>query len=819
MSSAEQLVASVAPAAGCAHCGLTTPAAALCDEAGHRFCCSGCRAVFAVIHELGLAHYYEIRDSHTAAVTTLEAGPSQSYAEFDDPTFLARSARAIPGGGLATTFFVEGLHCAACVWLLEKLPQLTAGAIELRVDLPRSRATVRWDPTRVALSQIARRMASLGYRPHPCRGLAKDAVRRREDRALIMRIGVAGAVAGNVMAIAFALYAGMLNGLEPEFAQLFRWASLVVTVPSFLYGGGVFFRGAWAAWRTRTLHMDLPIAIGLTAGFAHGAVNTIRGAGDVYFDSVATLIFLLLVGRHLQRRQQRAAADAAELLAALAPTSARLVEDGIVREVPLETLLPKMLVEVRPGDTVPADGTVVEGRSQVDLALLTGESAPVQVEVGDAVHAGTVNLAARLVVRIEKTGEETRVGRLLQLVEEHAARPAPIVQLADRISGGFVAMVLLLAATTFLLWWRSSTEAALDHAVALLIVTCPCALGLATPLAVSAAIGQAARRGILIKGADVVEKLTKPARLFIDKTGTLSQGRMALLVWEGSADAAAIFAALEAHSPHPIARAVRDRWDASPPLGPTDLHEIQGGGVAGTIGRHRALAGSPSFVAQRLGGSIEPFAARAEALAMTGLSPVIVAIDGAAVAIAGFGDPLRADALAALTRIRRVGLTPEILSGDHPRVVDAVAEQLRPVVGQAHGGLTPEEKLRTIVAARERGSVVMVGDGINDAAALAAATVGIAVHGGAEAALAAADVSMARPGVSTLAELIEGSHRTMRVVRRNLVFSLGYNLVGVTLAMTGLLNPLIAAVMMPLSSLTVIVSSYRARTFWSREDA
>jgi Cu2+-exporting ATPase len=630
---------------------------------------------------------------------------------------------------------------------------------------------------------------------------------------MLARIGLAGAVAGNVMAIAFALYGGMVDGMEPQFAAFFRWASLLLTVPSLIWGGGVFFRSAWGALSVGALGMDLPISIGLLAGFLHGVVNTVRGSGEVYFDSVTALIFLLLSGRYLQRRQQRAAAAAAELAASLYPTSARLIEDGRVREVPLETLTPGALVEVRAGDLVPADGVIRAGRSTVDLSLLTGESAPQGAVAGERVHAGTLNVASRLEVSVERTGEDTRVGRLMALVEEHARRRAPIAQLADRISARFVAVVLTLAAVTFVLWARIDPSRALDHAAALLIVTCPCALGLATPLAVSAAIGQAARAGFLIKGGDVLEKLTRPGRMWLDKTGTLTEGRAALVRWAGDETVKPLVAAAEAHSSHPLARAFLQALGAPAPGARVEVAETQGGGIEGTVDGRRLVVGSADFVAGRAGEAPPALAAEVAALAAEGVTPVLVAEDGRVAAVAGFGDPLRADAGPAVARVRALGWRPGILSGDDARIARAAGARLGLDTADCRGGVTPEDKLRTVLGGAAEGPVVMVGDGVNDAAALAAATVGIAVAGGAEAALTAADVFVARPGVTRIAELLEGARRAMRVVRRNLVFSLGYNVVGVTLAMTGVLNPLVAAILMPLSSLTVIVSSYRARTF------
>jgi Cu2+-exporting ATPase len=802
-------------AESCAHCGLPVPAGLLDSGAALQFCCAGCRAVHDMLVAGGLERFYDL--SRAAGSRPAPARPrDRSYAELDDPGFQSRSCSETTGGLRHTELYLEGIHCSACLWLVERLPRLVPGVVEIRLDLPRSRASVRWDPATTTLSAIARRLDALGYPPHPCRGRGAQEARRREDRAMLVRIGIAGAVAANVMGIAFALYGGMLHGMEPEFATFFRWASLVIAVPSLIWGAGVFFLGAWVALRTRTLHMDLPISVGLLAGFVHAAVATVTGASEPYLDSLTVLIFLLLAGRHLQRRQQRSAADATELIAALAPSAARLIEDGAIREVPLEALMPGAHVEVRAGDTIPADGVVVSGRSTLDLSLLSGESRPVGASPGDAVHAGTVNLSSRLEVRIRHTGEDTRLGRLMRLVEEHARRRAPIVQLADRLSGYFVGAVLALAAVTFALWVRLDAARAVDHAVALLIVTCPCALGLATPLALSAAIGHAARSGLLIKGADVLEKLARPGRMWLDKTGTLTEGRVALVGWWGEESARPLAAAVEAHSSHPIARAlvsavaeVGIRLDAT-------ATETPGGGVEGRVGSQDVLVGSIGFVGARVGEMSPPLASRLDMLTGEGLTPVLVAIDGSVVALAAFGDPLRPEAAGVVRRLSDLGWRLGILSGDHPRVVSAAGERLGLPARDCLGGMTPEAKLDLVASQAAHGTVIMVGDGVNDTAALAAATVGVGVSGGAEAALAAADVFVTRPGVAALVELLLGAQRAMRVVKRNLVFSLLYNVIGVVLAMAGLLNPLVAALLMPASSLTVVVSSYRARTFGPR---
>jgi Cu2+-exporting ATPase len=475
-------------------------------------------------------------------------------------------------------------------------------------------------------------------------------------------------------------------------------------------------------------------------------------------------------------------------------------------------LTPGSLVEARAGDSVPADGVVIDGSSTLDRSLLTGESLPEDVAAGDPVHAGTINLSARLLIEVRSTGEDTRIGRLMRLVEEGARRRAPVVLLADRISGWFVAVVLALAALTVVIWARLDPAHAVQHAVALLIVSCPCALGLATPLAVSAAIGRAARRKILIKGGDALENLARPGRMILDKTGTLTEGRLAVIRWWGDESVQGLVAALERHSSHPVARALAEAFEAGAEI-PDEVQEIPGAGISGVIGGRRVIAASSSHASGVLGGLPEAVAAAVDGFAGDGLSPVVVAVDGEAVAVAGVGDPLRSDTADSLASIRDRGWQLEILSGDHPLVVQSVAREVGLEAEFARGGANPEEKLEVVRQAAGSGTVAMVGDGVNDAAALAAATVGIGVHGGAEAVLAAADVFLGSPGLSPVVDLLRGARRTLGVIRRNLVFSLLYNIVAVTFAITGHMSPLLAAILMPLSSMTVVLSSYRAKTF------
>lgn len=806
----------------CTHCSLSVPRGLIDHSRSEQFCCTGCAAAYAVIHGCGLEEYYRIRSATDApagrALTT-----ARGYEEFDDPTFHRLYVRDDGAGVRSVDLVLEGITCIACVWLIERLARVAPGVIDARLDLRRATVHVRWQSDLTALSQVARALHSLGYPPHPSSsaGAAGSAsartLRRDETRKALIRLAVAGACAGNVMLLALAQYAGLFDEIEAPILSLFRWTSMAIGMISLAWPGALFFRGAWAALRTRSPHIDVPIALGLGAGGLWSVVATISGQGEIYFDSLSVLVFALLVGRFLQQRQQRWAADALELLFSLTPTTARRVESESsvesVRTIPVEALSAGDVVEVLAGESFPADGRVTCGDSQIDLSILTGESRPVAVGPGDWVSAGAVNLAGPVRARVSAIGAETRIGRLMRLVEEGAARRAPIVLLADKAAGWFLRLLIVIAALTVAGWSLVSFGVAIERAAALLIVACPCALGMSTPLALTASLARAARRGLLIKGGDALQRLDRPGIIFLDKTGTLTEGSLSVVRWEGDYDARRLAAAVESGSSHPAARAiVADQALAGDgPIAPAT--HVLGAGVIGECEGRRVLVGSGGFVRSR-GATVPPDMLAAEQRALDdALSPALVAVDGVVRAVAGLGDRLRPDAREMIDRIRALGWEPRILSGDRAQIVAGVARSLGIPPERAQSEVTPEQKLETARAAAGAGSVVMVGDGVNDAAALAAADVGIAVHGGAEASLAAADISISRPGLTPICELLQGARGTMNAVRACLIVSVSYNILGVALAIIGWINPLTAAILMPASSLTVLSMAFGARAF------
>ncbi|MFN3597661.1 MAG: heavy metal translocating P-type ATPase [Rubricoccaceae bacterium] len=835
----------VPPETACAHCGLPVgprpvgpvgggPAAAgalegAAGDAARVFCCTGCAVVADALAAAGLGEtYYRLRGLPSSRPASRALAPDPLHvSELDTAAFLDEHTQDAGNGLRRTELFVDGVHCAACVWLVERLPAEVPGVAEARLDLPRARLALAFDPEQVRLSAVAAWLARFGYAARPARTEALGQ-RTEAERRLLIRTGIAWALAGNVMLVAFALYSGLDAGADARLNTAARWVSLLLATPSVVYGGAPFFARAWASVRAagragtlRHLHMDTPIALGVAVGFAHSAWATVSGRGEIWFDSLAVLIAALLTARYLQLRSRRLAGDASERLLALVPTVARrLGASGAAEAVPVESLRRGDLVEVPPGEVIPVDGAVAEGESRLSNAVLTGESRPVPVGPGDRVEAGATNLSAALRVRVEAAGAQARVGRLLAWVREAGGARPRIVLLADRLGGVFVVAVLAAAIVTAGLWlWLDPAHAA-EHVAALLVITCPCALGMATPLSMAVAAGRAAQRGLFVKSDEAMQRLTEIDTLVLDKTGTLTEGRMAVarvLTDEAGPEAdpeavLALAAALEADAAHPIAEALVRA--AGPGARAEAVEAEAGAGLAGRVDGRAVRVGRPDWVAAHEGPLAPALAAAVRAAAADGLTPVAIAVDGRPCAIVAVGDRLREDAAATVGAMQRRGLEVHLLSGDHPDAVAVAARTLGLPAERVRGGVGPEDKRAYVEALRARGRVVlMAGDGVNDAAALLAADVGVAVGGGTTASLVAADVFLTRAGLAPLGELARGAGQAMRTVRRALGLSLVYNAAAATAAIAGLVTPLVAAVAMPISSLAVVALALAQPSF------
>lgn len=793
----------------CDHCKLPVPAGLIEPDSDYQFCCNGCKSVWNILHSSGLDNYYTVRDAINPIAQRVTSTQG-SYEELDDPAFQESCVEYLPGGYAQTELLLEGMHCAACVWLIERLPTVQEGVIESRANIRRRTTIVRYQPDKVKLSDVARALDRLGYAAHPARGAAAREARVKEDRKFLIRVGVAGAIAGNVMLLAIALHGGALEGMADTWKTTFRWYSMGLGVLSLLWPGRVFFIGALAALRTRVAHLDIPIALALAVGGLWGSYNTIMGTGEIYFDSLSILVFFLLVGRWIQHRQQRNASDHVELMLTLTPTSALKVnDDDSTARVPIEAIELDMLVEVQAGTSIPADGIIETGETNLDTSFISGESRPIPARIGDPVVAGATNLNSPIRIRVTAVGDSTRVGKLMHLVSTASADKAPIVQFADRIAARFVLIVIALSMITLIYWTQVAGFATgIEYATALLIVTCPCALGLATPMAMSIAMGRAAKAGILIKSAAAIESMSKPGLMILDKTGTITQSKTTIVQSGCDAQLLQLAAAVEAHSNHPIARAISDAADESTQLQATDINQTVGSGISATVNNQIITIGSPIFI-----NTLSPLDHKAKSdidtMIANSLTPVVIHSTDLGLGVLGIGDPIREDAADSIRALQDSNWNLSLCSGDHPQIVAAIAKEIG--ITDASGSVSPEAKaqhVRDLRSTTDR-RVIMVGDGVNDAAALAIADVGIAVHGGAEASLEASDIYLTKQGVAPLVALASLSAHTMRTIHMSLIFSVCYNAIAAILAMTGTINALIAAVIMPISSLTVVAMSTR----------
>jgi len=806
----------------CAHCQAETSGSNPIVHDGKPFCCHGCCAAYQWLSAEGLEQYYELKERFNATTGNRGAEVTlDEMSEFDSAWYAQRHIRPVSATCLTSKIYLEGIHCAACVWLLEKMPKLIPGVLSTQVSLARSTIEIIWEPAKVSLSRIAVEIAKLGYRPHPLRGDEKFEQRNRDLRHQLAQVGIAFACSGNSMLLAAALYLGELYGMSYQHIQFLRSASTIVGLVALLGPGWIFLKGALSAIKTRTPHIDIPVAIALSVGALSGIWNTLRGTGELYFDSLSMLVFLLLAGRYLQARQQQSAYDSFDILLQLTPRKARRVRDGATELVSSESLLVGDTIEVREGESFAADGFLIQGRTEVDQALLTGETLPVTVEAGEPVFAGTINRGSAIRFRVTQAGEDSRVGKLASSIEKAAVQRTPLVQLADRLAGQFVLLILLVAAATACYCYFYRPDSMIDRVVSLLIVACPCALGLATPLAISLALGEAARRGILIRGGDALQRLAKGGILLLDKTGTVTTGEIVVRFNDLADEFWPYVAALEGKSNHPIARALT-RYQShsnslvhmSIPESIVNLEYRLGGGIKGIIDGNTWFVGNQPFMEAEgilLG---EIIVQRQNQYLAAGATPVFIARNNQLVGTVGVGDHLRTDVAAVIESLQRTGWRVGLLSGDHTHIVNAIGNELGLDPALVFGSKSPEEKQRVVEQLQQKQtSVVMVGDGVNDAVALAQADVGVAVKGGAEISLQAASIYLKNAELSSLLDLSQAGKNTISAVRRNFAASVLYNIFSVGLAVAGVIHPLVAAGLMPISSITVIGITLASQVF------
>ncbi|WP_434627282.1 heavy metal translocating P-type ATPase [Chromobacterium sp. CV08] len=799
----------------CFHCGLPVPP-------GVRFpihyrqreeaaCCAGCQAVATTIIDAGLSDYYQHRTEGAARAEALPQALLEQIRLYDSDELQQSFVHHADGQTREAALMLEGISCAACIWLNEQQLRRLPGVLAVDINYSTQRARVRWDNDRIRLSAILEAVAAIGYRAHPYDAERQERLLQKERKQALTRLWVAGLSMMQVMMYAVPVYLAPDGDIAPDMLWLLHWAGLILTLPVLLYSALPFYRNTWRDLKTGRVGMDTPVAIGIVTAFGASFWALINQyQHGIYFDSVSMFVFLLLGGRYLEGVARRKAGAASESLVKLVPAFAHKLDgwpdSRDSREATVASLRAGDVILLKPGETVPADGVVLDGASAGDESLLTGESRPVPKRAGDALIAGSVNTASPLVMRVERVGQATRLAGIIRLLDQALAEKPRLARLADRFASWFVALLLAAAAASYLAWHFMDPDRALWIMVAVLVISCPCALSLATPAALTAASGRLASLGMLTARGHALETLARATDAVFDKTGTLTDGRMRILDVRGELGreaALAIAAALERGSEHPLARAI-SAAAAGLALPPTEAPINQPGhGVAARINGREWRLGSAPFISAWLGSPQQD-----DADWHPGGTQVLLADAGGVRARFAIGDAGRDDAAELVGRLRAQGLTVRLLSGDGEQAVSALAGRLG--IEHWRARATPEDKLDFVRALQADGRrVLMVGDGVNDAPVLARADVSIAMGGGTDLARANGDMVLIGERLGPIGDAVDVSRLALTVIRQNLSWAAGYNVVALPLAISGHVTPWLASLGMALSSLLVVGNALR----------
>jgi len=799
----------------CYHCGLPVPEASpfrasILGEP-RDLCCHGCQAVAESIVDNGLEDYYRYRTEMPQSVEELVPEELRKLDLYDHPevqkSFVHETGEHLKQASL----ILEGITCAACIWLNERHLKQIPGVHDVSVNYASHRARISWDESRVKLSAILAEIRKLGYQAHPFNAQQQEERRQERRKGDIRRLAVAGISSGQVMMLAVALYAGDVQGMEHATRELLRWFSLLLTAPAILYSALPFYNSAWRALMHRQVNMDTPITLGVLAGFFGSVWATLQGDGVVYYDTITMLVFFLLGARFLERSAREKSVEAAENLLRLVPAMAmRVGADQQHELVAVHELAIGELILAKPGETIAADGVVEEGESNADESLLTGESRPLPKSPGDRVYAGSINYESPLLIRVSGVGEQTILAGIARLLDRAQAQKPRLAQMVDRLASWFTYILLVLVAVVGWYWWRIEPAKAFEIMLAVLVISCPCALSLAAPAAFAAAGSHLVKRGVLLTRGHALETLARATHFIFDKTGTLTLGKPVLLrtVATGGKSAEAylsLAASLEQASEHPLAQSFLQAAEGRDLPVVSNSENLPGKGVTGTIDGQRYSLGNvgmnPALAAQcRL--EVDDIPPGATLVWLSDNERVLAAFV--------LADTLRPQAVEMISQLRQRGLRVSILSGDS---ADAVAHHAQVLgVDDWQADLGPEQKLAALQRLQQKGEVVaMVGDGINDAPVLAGAQVSIAMGSGTQMARTSGDIVLLTENLLEIEHAVTTSRFGMNVIRQNFGWALGYNLLAIPFAATGFISPWLAALGMSVSSLVVVLNALRLR--------
>lgn len=806
----------------CFHCGLPVPKGSASysvtiNEKDQPMCCTGCQAVAQTIVDNNLTDFYNHRTKKSTKPADLIPAELQIYDNnVLQQSFVTFDNNEKNGSIREASLILEGIVCAACVWLNERNVKALAGVLGFRVNYSTHRASLKWDNDKIKLSDVLKAIADTGYNAHPFDPSRLETLHRKEKSAALRRIALAGIGMMQVMMPAIAIYIGENSDMTDSMRHFLRWISLIVTTPVVLYSSQVFFTAAWRDLKRGVFGMDVPVSIAIGSAYLASVWATLSNTGEVYFDSVVMFTFFLLLGRFLEMGARHKAGQVADALVRLLPdTVIRLDKNNKGEEsqtvITASELVLGDKILIKPGGIIPADGKVFEGLSSVNESLLTGESLPSHKAVGDNLIGGTVNVESPLVMSVDKLGDSTMLSSIIRLLDRAQSEKPNLAKFADRSAGWFVLLLLGIALAVFVYWWFTEPTQAFWVALSVLVITCPCALSLATPAALTAATGNLTEKGVLTTRGHALETLAKITHVIFDKTGTLTHGRLQvtetnLLGRLNQKDCKDLAVGLEMSSEHPLAQAIS--LLSNTPTKVLKLKSESGRGVLGWYQEKEVRLGTLSFVGEIISGKVKaPIQSSTQALTTS----VFLGREGEWLAEFILQDEVRDEAKETVEQLHQQGIKVSLLSGDNQQAVETMADSLG--IKQAFSQLLPADKLSHVQKLQAQGEVVaMIGDGVNDTPVLAGADVSIAMGSGSQLAQASADMILLSENLTLLPSSITLSRRMQSVVRQNFGWAIIYNIVAIPIAAMGWVAPWMAAIGMSMSSLVVVMNALRLKS-------
>ena len=791
----------------CTHCNLEFDESVMIEEmegdSKLYFCCKGCQGVYHLLNSEGLGSFYNKLGDTELQPANRESGDLE---KFDLDGFKNRYIKELDDELLEINLIIEGIHCSACVWLNEKVLHKTEGVIEATINYTNNKAKVVWDSDEVKLSQIIETIQSIGYNAYPYDPKLQEdrAVKQKKDYYSRILVAIFGTM--NIMWIAIAHYAGYFSGMQQSFKDILNVAEFILATPVLFYSGWVFFRGAYFGYKNKIVNMDTLVASGAVSAYLYSIYAMTTQRGEVYFDSVVMIITFVLVGKYLEVLSKKSAVDTLDGIMGSTPTEVTVISDGIKSLVSIENIDIGDIIELKAGEKVVIDGEVVDGGGSFDESSLTGESEPIYKREGDEILSGSICIDTMLRYRATHTSSDSLLSSIVNLLEESITKKPKIEQLANSVSGYFSTTILIISILTFIGWYliNGSFETALIVAISVIVIACPCALGLATPMSTLVGISISAKNSILFKEATFLETMAKSNLLALDKTGTVTEGKPSVVFSDIKDFDINLLYSLVSTSNHPISRGVLSyitkEYDSLSIENLDNIKSIEAKGVEASYNGRRLLGGNSAFMREN-GIEIDIDSSN---------SIFLFSIDGTIMARFELRDKIKDGAREAIKNIKDMGIRVVMLTGDHSKSANSIAKDVG--IDEVYSRLLPQDKAEKIDEFHRDGYiVVMAGDGINDTIALASSDIAIAMGAGADVAINISDVVLIDDKIDSIYRAYKISKRTFRAVKENLGFSILYNFIAVPLAVLGFVNPLISALSMSLSSLVVVANSLRIK--------